>query len=421
MIVNQRPFGVEGEVGRFSFHTHQVKKEGEILYNTAESLFPQQRAREKYKTNGFKEMSMIYGTTDQSYRKTTFLINRIRYQEGATPVRTLQDNSETEGKKVIEFMEQKTERILAAHNVTPEGIPRDIEHYQNNEGVFLSHGEITKALESCGVSAEDLIEIKKNPVCYEDSAYTVNISIDDVCVKEQKEKRGTEVQNTSHGNERNFLHNTIAHIQKDGLSYIIASHSIIMAIRIILGFLLNNDLLHYRLQFFLDGQKTLHAALVKAFSWFSNSGILLDWYHLKKKCEMQLSMAMKGRHIRNDVLSQLMPLLWYGMIDKALHYLNSLNQESIKDKDSLDKLINYIGRNRPSIPCYAVRKKLGLRNSSNIGEKMNDLVVSERQKHNGMSWSKPGSVALAALTALKRNEEYTTWFEYKDLKYKFAA
>ncbi|MGA1867888.1 MAG: hypothetical protein ACMUJM_05000, partial [bacterium] len=254
-----------------------------------------------------------------------------------------------------------------------------------------------------------------------DPAHTVNISIDDVCVKEQKDKRGVQELGTSQEKKRNLLHNTIAHIQKEGLSYTINSHSIKMALRIVLGFLLNNDLLRYRLQFFLDGQKTLHAAVLKAFGWLCDIGILLDWYHVQEKCKMQLSMAMKGRHIRNDVLSQLMPLLWYGMVDKAIHYLSALTQESVKDKASLDKLINYIERNRPYIPCYAVRKKLGLRNSSNIGEKMNDLIVSERQKHNGMSWSKPGSVALAALTALKRNKEYTHWFQDSDLKFKLVA
>jgi hypothetical protein len=39
------------------------------------------------------------------------------------------------------------------------------------------------------------------------------------------------------------------------------------------------------------------------------------------------------------------------------------------------------------IPVYAVRRQLGLRNSSNRGEKANDLLVAARQKHNGMSWS----------------------------------
>ncbi|MDL1967634.1 MAG: hypothetical protein LWW97_03585 [Deltaproteobacteria bacterium] len=52
---------------------------------------------------------------------------------------------------------------------------------------------------------------------------------------------------------------------------------------------------------------------------------------------------------------------------------------------------------------------------------MNDLVVSERQKHNGMSWSKSGSVSLATITVLKRNKESNKWFEEKYLDFKLAA
>ena len=61
--------------------------------------------------------------------------------------------------------------------------------------------------------------------------------------------------------------------------------------------------------------------------------------------------------------------------------------------------------------CMEPRKELGIYNSSAIGEKMNDLVAAERQKHNGMSWSKNGSVALASITSLKRNNEDKKWFE----------
>ena len=51
---------------------------------------------------------------------------------------------------------------------------------------------------------------------------------------------------------------------------------------------------------------------------------------------------------------------------------------------------------------------------------MNDLVASNRQKHNGMSWSKSGSVSLATITALKRNKENDKWFETKGLNFKLA-
>ncbi len=88
---------------------------------------------------------------------------------------------------------------------------------------------------------------------------------------------------------------------------------------------------------------------------------------------------------------------------------------------TLEKLIAYLNRNKFYIPCYAVRKELGLCNSSAIGEKMNDFVVLKRQKHNGMSWSKSGSVNLATITALKRNKESAKWFKEKEFDFKPAA
>jgi hypothetical protein len=72
------------------------------------------------------------------------------------------------------------------------------------------------------------------------------------------------------------------------------------------------------------------------------------------------------------------------------------------------------------IPCYALRKKLGLRVSSNRGEKANDLVVAQRQKHNGMSWSKTGSSGLANVNALFLNKENENWINKKTIEFRLC-
>lgn len=421
LITNNHPYQVDGEVGRFTFTTHSVERGRSIIYSTARSIFPEISGNEWYKTSGFKEIAMIYGTTEESYRKTAKLINRIRYQDGATPVRTLRENTEAEGAKILDFVERKTTEILKKNKFIEEEIAEVKSEKYMKGPVLLPEEEINKAISACRLSAEEVAEIEKNPVIYESAEETVNISIDDVTTKKQKEERCSNEKTGDGSVERKYVHNTVVHIQKEEKSYIVNSYSIVAALRIIIGFLLNNDLLKYRLQFFVDGQKTLQAAILRVFSWFNNIGLILDWYHLEDKCKMQLSMAMKGRHIRNDVLNELRYLLWYGMVDKTIEYLRALNKDLIKDRDELVKLINYIERSRPYIPCYGVRKKLGLRNSSNIGEKINDLVVSDRQKHNGMSWSNDGSVALASVAVLKRNKEYKKWFEEGDLKLELAA
>ena len=132
-------------------------------------------------------------------------------------------------------------------------------------------------------------------------------------------------------------------------------------------------------------------------------------------------MVMKGRDLRNTVLEKLTPLLWHGLVDQAILYLESLAESEIKNEEERLHLMRYLAKNRPMIPVYAIRRELGLRNSSNRGEKANDLLVAARQKHQGMSWSKPGSVALASVTALKQNNEYPKWFRERELEFKLAA
>jgi len=57
--------------------------------------------------------------------------------------------------------------------------------------------------------------------------------------------------------------------------------------------------------------------------------------------------------------------------------------------------------------------------SSNLVEKANDLVVSNRQKHNGMSWSADGSTSLATLTSVRLNDEHMNWLSNHDITFTF--
>ncbi|MDR3204436.1 MAG: hypothetical protein LBV23_06795 [Deltaproteobacteria bacterium] len=67
---------------------------------------------------------------------------------------------------------------------------------------------------------------------------------------------------------------------------------------------------------------------------------------------------------------------------------------------------------------YALRKKLGLRNSSNLVEKANDVVVAKRQKNNDMSWSVEGSTSLATVTCVRANGNLKSWTENKSIPFK---
>ena len=409
---------MDGEVGRFYFTTHRLGK-GCGVYNTALDVFPALKPKGWYRTVGFKEIALMQGGIESSYRKTTKLINRIRYQEkDGTPSRTLQDNTEKEGAQVIEYLERKTVNILKRHRIledgTYAGYPKDPDTIKLET---LPEETVKSAVcdLACEYSPEELLS---NPVCFEEPAKSVSISIDDVNVKKQSEERN---RDATLNEGKKYIHDTVARIDKEGKNYSLVGAGMKSTLLYLMAFLFSNQLKGCRFQFFTDGHRLLNDTICKCFKWYPNFGIILDWFHLVKKCKELLSMAMKGRQIRNEVLCEIMPLLWHGLTDRAIAQLEKIESNKIKDTDKYTKLLSYLDRNREMIPCYALRKGLGLKNSSAIGEKMNDVLVSSRQKHNGMSWSKNGSLALAVLTAVKRNGESKAWFEKKELKFKLAA
>ena len=101
--------------------------------------------------------------------------------------------------------------------------------------------------------------------------------------------------------------------------------------------------------------------------------------------------------------------------------LYNINPKIVRNADIIVKLTEYFERVRAYVPCYALRKELGLRISSNSGEKANDLIVSSRQKHNGMSWSNEGSIAFASVSAAAiRNGEIENWICHDKLKLRLS-
>jgi len=419
----------------------------------------------KYCTEGFKEIALIYGATEESYRKTSALLNRVRHQaHGGTPSRTLQSLSEHEGLMLADHLEQEVLRIFQDHDFTPQGAPsssvlaslvdkRSIEeegsmsescpasivsasgsmdvlipsfpHAANEDGLNLLVNQLDIEILNERVKTHDQEEqIRKvmlqNPVSYEKREASVCISVDDVGAKQQKESRKPKSSGPPGQSKRKYVQNTVIHVEQGDRSYILNGYGIWSVLRLLLAFLLNNDLLSHHWVFFVDGH-SLYSSVVQYFCWYPQVSVILDWYHLKKKCRELLSMASKGSKIRNAILEELMPLLWHGLVDQAIDYLSHLATDQIKNDDELKHLMSYLEKNRGMIPVYAVRRELGLRNSSNRGEKANDLLVAARQKHNGMSWSKSGSVALAYVTALKKNQTYKTWFRKRELEFKLVS
>ena len=433
---------MDGEVGRFTFKTYDVKAKNNKTLFAGIGLFPTHKGRQWYPTSGFKEVALIYGAAQRSYRQTIKVFNHGRRQDvGGTPLNTLCDVTQAEGLKVLDFLTRKAESIFTEQGFNSRGLPEAdcTVIKQIPDAAYLEQEKLRPALTAVcedmvkkGLSAEDIEKVQKTILAnkaYEKAGQCVYVHIDDVGVKEQKQHRDKKgVAKEQDANQKNAtkdqrptVQNTVARIEHTGKGFTLTGRSVAEILTFVLAFLLNNALLRLNIKVCTDGQRCLQDAIVSFFSWHRHLSLLLDWFHLVKKFKEDLSLACKGREIRNRHLKQLLTLLWFGLVDKAQVYLAAIPATDIKDIKAIARLSAYLERNRKWIPCYAMRSKLKLPNSSNPVERCNNLVTAKRQKHQGMSWSENGSYALTALNAVTANNATQQWVENRTIPFILVA
>ena len=429
VVVHPSQYRVDGEVGRFEFETFDVHDAQSRIVFRGLDLLPMRTGKQWYQTVGFKEFALVHGVLDRSYRKTNAAINLHRRQlKGGTPLRTLRDAAESEGEAVCAAIKQETNDALIEHGFTGEGQPLvplasstpDAEPEklptQPIEAVQQAWFEISQEMIQRGFTPEQIataqprIEDSSAPE-YESPEHTTNIFIDEVCVKKQKPHRKLVVPTAEQqpDEELKRVHTSVARIEHEGKGFTLVGPGLFTLLRFVLAFLLRNGLKGNRLRFYVDGQRTLQDTILTFFGWHPAVSLILDWYHVVKKFKELLSMAMRGRELRNAQAKTLLRMLWYGMVDEAITHLRSIESSQIKDQKQIEILIGYLERNRSWIPNYALRRRLDLGNSSNPAERTCNLVASQRQKKNGMSWSTAGSQALSALACVVLNDRTRKW------------
>jgi Uncharacterised protein family (UPF0236) len=153
--------------------------------------------------------------------------------------------------------------------------------------------------------------------------------------------------------------------------------------------------------------------------WFEGLGIdskamVLCWWHLRKRCYESMSLAGGPKDRRRALEKELLGQLWKGQMDAAIELLRGA-LEWVRNPSSVEDLIGYLEKRRAYIPDYEQRQRAGLWIASTRVEKFNDWAVSARCKQQGMSWSPPGVLALAALEATRRNGELDEWRRVREL------
>lgn len=386
----------------------------------AGSLLP----RERILSLSFLETAS-YICVKTSYRDATDILNHFlgRSEEDKIKLRTLADCIGRTGNEISKELSAVTSHILTMYDFDDEtGLPCKGTVLSDNittptvsNSPEIDEKRIQEAINDVNAVREEKIPFSPEEISIEpNSEDCIYVSIDDIGVKHQKESR-------AEGSQRDykFVENTVAHIQYGDKSYILTGIGMRNVFKSVLAFLLINNLLSHELVFLTDGAKDIKSHIESIFQ-FHPYTVILDWFHLKKRCQEWLSMAIRGKDQRNAVLEKLLRLLWVGDVSRATDYLSSLDDSSLKNKKWRDELIGYFQKKGNSITCYALRAKLNLRNSSNPVEKANDLIIAQRQKHNGMAWSPYGSGSLASLQMIYLNGQADLWFRKREL-YLFSA
>jgi hypothetical protein len=411
--VSSRSFAIESELGR-------------IRMDKCPELTSLLKPKERLRSFSYVRMAvMLCGCL--SYRRAADMMNTVlhRAADDAIKVRTLADFIEDYGNGIGSHMKTLAANILNANRFDAETLaPEDAAAFKASiAGQAREAGqaeaemaEVYEKVWEINSQREVRAQIKRNELVSAvelPSTRCCYISIDDIGVKHQKETRKDGGSKTGR-----YVENTVIHVQVDGLCHHLTAVGMRNAFAVLMAFLLNNHLMeNRRLVFLADGARDILNHIETLFPFCEHS-LILDWYHLKKKCKELISSSVKGKKEEKQVIIQdLLRMLWVGNVDEAVEYLNSLEQKSIKSGYWLRELTGYLERKRPQIACYALRDSLGLRNSSNRVEKDNDLLVAQRQKHNGMSWSREGSGALAAINMVLLNKEAEQWLYTRTLPF----
>ena len=390
---------------------------------SAKGMKPKQRLR----STSFRELSLRL-VSELSYRDATDVLNRVLHRENRDSVKTstMEDWVESFGKSLTEGYTAKAEEILDSYHVEKqsgiisEGASLPPSALNPELPAVIGEKQARSLITEYNRGRDHMTKLK-----YDDLASGIEegpgkccyISVDDIGVRFQKPERKGKCKKG-----RSFIENTVIHIQAEGKQYTLTAIGMDKAFKLLVAFLLENRLMEdYRLVFFSDGATCIRDNIEKHFG-FRQYTIILDWLHLEKKCNEFLSMGIKGSKDEiQRIKKELASILWTGRHQNAICYLESLKKSQVRNAVKIEELKDYIRRKSPNLTCYALRHELNLRISSNRVEKANDLVVAARQKHNGMSWSKNGSGALAVITVTVINGELDRWMTKHRIDYRMAS
>ena len=159
-----------------------------------------------------------------------------------------------------------------------------------------------------------------------------------------------------------------------------------------------------------DGAQWLRNYFETGLSEFSQKELLLDWYHLHRKCADFAGMICSSQKEKKALKSKLYSALWIGRVDLAVEALEACRPQT-KNEAKRQELMDYLKARKPYIVNYNERRRKRQYMGSAHAEKACDLIVAKRQKNRGMHWSEEIADALAAMKTVMLNQAWDLYWQ----------
>lgn len=289
-------------------------------------------------------------TSELSYRKAVSILNLLYHRDGSDKeikLKTVSDYVEKKGSQAARQILDLARDILKENGFDPEtNLPLENACLPSWKPLPATDDFITKMTREVSEFNRNLlddherkeeekidlqtwltsIESDKQTCCY--------ISIDDIGVRKQKSGRKKAIRLATEGK---IIENTVIHIQVNDHVYLLTATSMHEAFTLLLAFLLHNHLFERQLIFFTDGARNIKKAIETVFV-FCPYSIILDWYHLTKKCREFISTSVKGsKQEKQSLIRNLSNLLWVGNMSAVIKQLDNLGPNQIKSTNYLQK------------------------------------------------------------------------------------
>lgn len=401
------PAGIDDDVSTSGVNSKKKESKIRVLENTGfykfELPFALSSTKTILKTSSVQEALLKQqALIGKSYRKVLSLIKDLNPYFYLPPT-TNHDFVELFASKLKEAQNKQLDEILQPLNDGSLAIPLQVD---SELPLLLSPNQLNALLQEynagLGKSALRMNLDCINDLPIEQYDGTVYVRPDEVIVKRQKGQRNLPRIPT----DLNTVQNTMIHIEVAGQRHLIAATSMEDGFNQVLAFLIHNKLHRtHRVVVITDGARNIQQAIETVLHPVGIKPLVFwDWFHVSKRCSELISSANLGsKEYKKGVKKRLNAYLWINDLKGALDYLDFVKRKYQQASSKLDEVKDYLNRKSPYLTNYALRKRIGLSNSSNRVEKLNDVAVASRQKHNGMSWSQLGSSNLALIAVTYMN------------------